>query len=104
MTWMTFSRGVLSIIDTVGASELRQQLGVPRVAAARGVQGLFVEWGRADRIRAATGGQLDCTLDIAVRGFAGLLGELAPRQVVGQEVQVEALHRSCLVVGPRLHR
>ena len=85
-----------SIIDTSRRGQVREHLGVAGVLVAAGVQRFLVQRRGADRVDLIGLRELHGAGDVPISSVTGDGRQLAERQVVGDQVEVDA------VDGPRL--
>ena len=72
------------------AGQMREHFGVAGKFVAGGMQRFLVQRRGADRLRLARLRQLDGALDVVIRRFARDGRELAERQIVGNQLEVDA--------------
>jgi len=85
------ARGEQQHRHLLGAGQLGEQFGVPRVAVAGGVQRLLVERRGADRVDAVGERELGGDAHVLEGRFAGHRRDLSPRQVGGHTADVDDL-------------
>ncbi|MNV85143.1 hypothetical protein D3C71_1790750 [compost metagenome] len=81
----------------VDVGQVREHFGVAGVLVATGVQRFLVQRRGADRIDLLGLGQLHGAGDVLIGGVTGNRRQLAERQIVGDQVEVDAIDDAGLV-------
>ena len=77
--------------DLIDSGQRREHFGVAWIEIAPGMQGLFVQGSRADRVDPTGHGEFRGCLDVAECGCARDRGQFAPRQIGGDEAEIDTI-------------
>src|SRR5690349_5826533 len=88
---------MLAHLTGVDARQMREHFRVARILVAARMQRFLVQRRRADRIDLARLREFDGALDVLIRGIARQCRQLAERQVVRNQAEVDAVDRALLV-------